>query len=150
MAVYATPARRRRTTIVVGVAALIVGLVIGIAIGRATATSLDDKIADGRAGGMELVTALRVLPLEYSQAFKGSSETGLIEDTVKRSTARLPAALDGAPWLGAAQRRSATTAVQSVQAAARARFAPARFEAVVAQATATLQTVFGLPASTAG
>jgi hypothetical protein len=150
VAVYATPARRRRTTIGVGVAALIVGLIIGVAIGRATASSLDDEIAKGRAGGTELVTALRVLPLEYSQAFKGSSETGLIEDTVKRSTAQLPDALDGAPWLGAAQRQTAIAAVQSVQTAAQAKLAPARFEAVVAQATATLQAVFGLPASTAG
>jgi hypothetical protein len=150
MAVYATPARRRRTTILVGVAALIVGLVIGIAIGRGTATSLDDEIAQGRAGGRQLVTAQQVLPLEYSQAFKGSSETGLIEDTVTRSTAQLSGVLDGAPWLGAAQRQTATAAVQSVRNAARSRLAPARFEAVVAQATATLQAVFGLPASTAG
>lgn len=150
MAVYATPARRRRTTIVVGVAALIVGLVIGTAIGRGTATSLEDEIASGRAGGSELVTALRVLPLEYSQAFKGSSESGLIEDTVKRSTAQLPHALGGAPWLSAAQRQTATAAVRSVQAAAIAKIAPARFETVVAHATATLQAVFGLPPSTAG
>jgi hypothetical protein len=150
MAVYATPARRRRATIAVAVVALVVGLVIGVVIGRGTATSLDDEIAKGRAGGGELVTALRVLPLEYGQAFKGSSETGLIEDTVNRSAAQLPDALDGAPWLSAAQRQTATAAVRSVQAAARERLDPDRFEMIVARSTATVQSVFGLPASSAG
>ena len=90
------------------------------------------------------------MPLEYRQAFTGSSETGLIEDTVKRSTARLPDALNGAPWLSTAQRRTATEAVQTVQTAARDRVPANRFETVVARSTATLQSVFGLPASTAG
>ena len=150
MAVYAGPARRRRGSIAIAIGTLIVGLLIGIAIGRGTAKSLDDQIADGRAGGRDLVTALRVLPLEYEQASSGSSETGLIEDTVKRSTARLPAALDGAPWLGPAQRRSATAAVQAVQSAAVSKVPPKIFESVVASSTATLQSVFGLPASTPG
>ena len=150
MAVYATPAKRRRTTIVVALATLVVGLLIGIAIGRASAPSVDDKIAGGRAGGSELVTALRVLPLEYRQAFSGSSETGTIADTVNRSVARLPAALDGAPWLGPAQRQTATAAVQAVQKAARDKLPPARFETVIADSTATLQTVFGLPVTAGG
>lgn len=150
MAVYATPAKRRRTTIVVAVAALVVGLAVGVAIGRGTASSVDDEIAKGREGGRRLVTALRVLPLEYSQAFTGSSESGLIEDTVKRSVARLPAALDGAPWLGSAQRQTATAAVQAVQKAAGDHLAPRRFEAIIATSTATLQNVFGLPVTAGG
>jgi hypothetical protein len=148
MAVYAGPARRRRAGIAIAVGALILGLVIGIVIGRGTAPTLDDEIADGRAGGRDLVTALRVLPLEYEQASTGSSETGLIEDTVRRAAARLPEALDGAPWLGPGQRRTATTAVQAVEAAARTSIPPKNFEGVVAHSTATLESVFGLPAST--
>jgi hypothetical protein len=150
MAVYAGPARRRRATIAIAVGTLILGLVIGIAIGRGTAKTLDDEIADGRAGGRDLVTALRVLPLEYQQASTGSSETGLIEDTVKRSTAQLPEALDGAPWLGPAQRRTATAAVRAVEAAAANKVSPKDFDGVIARSTATLESVFGLPASTSG
>jgi hypothetical protein len=150
MAVYAGPARRRQAGIAIAVGTLIVGLVIGIAIGRGTAKTLDDKIADGRAGGRDLVTALRVLPLEYQQASSGSSETGLIEDTVKRSTARLPEALDGAPWLGPAQRQTATAAVQAVEAAAASKASPKDFDAVIARSAATLESVFGLPPSSAG
>lgn len=144
MAVYEAPSRRRRTAVTIAVLAVIVGIVIGVVIGRATATSIDDKIKSGQDGGRELVTALRVLPLEYRQASAGSSETSLIEDTVKRSTARLPSALKGAPWLSAAQRRAATEAVAAVEAAASSKVPPADFEKVVARSTATLESVFGL------
>jgi hypothetical protein len=146
MAVYVEPARRKKFTWMVAAAAVAVGLVVGGLIGRGTAQSIDDKIADGRSGGRALVTALSVLPLEYKQAASGSSETKLIVDTVDRSVERLPAALDGAPWLGPADRSAATAAVRSVKAAAAAKVAPAKFDGVVARATATLQNVFGLPA----
>ena len=99
MAVYRGPERRRRASAAIAVAALLAGVLLGAVIGRGTATSVDDQIAEGRAAGRDLVTSLRVLPLEYRQASAGSSETGLIEDTVKRATGRLPAALDKAPWL---------------------------------------------------
>lgn len=150
MAVYRGPERRRRTTAAIAVATLIAGLLLGLVIGRATAPSLGERIAEGRAAGRDLVAGLRVLPLEYEQASAGSSETGLIQDTVERATGRLPAALDKAPWLDAAQRRAATDAVRAITAAAEAKVAPDRFEAATARATATLQSIFGLPASDGG
>jgi len=150
MAVYAGSGQRRRTTGVIAIVALTVGLVIGVAIGSSSGTSIDEQIATGRDGGRGLVTALRVLPLEYEQAFSGSSESGLISDTVKRSTSQLATALTGAPWLTSAQRDTATEAVHTVEAAARNKVTPARFETVIARSTATLQSVFGLPASAAG
>ena len=150
MAVYAGQAKRKRTTVAVAVAAVVVGLVVGLLIGRATAPTIDDKIADGRAGGRELVTALQVLPLEYGQALSGSEGTTLIGDTVDRAVARLKPALDGAPWLGAAPRRTATQAVPSVRTAAADKVPAAQFETAVGQASATIATVFGLPAPSAG
>ncbi len=147
MAVYATPGRRRRTTVAIVAVALVIGLVIGAILGRATATSIDDQITKGRDGGRELVTALRVLPLEYRQALAGSSESKLIQDTVDRTVAQAGNALDDAPWLSGAQRRSTTSAVAQIRAAAQAKVAPKRFETVIARSTATIQSVFGLPAS---
>ena len=144
MAVYRGPERRRRASAAIAVAALLAGVLLGAVIGRGTATSIDDQIAEGRAAGRDLVTSLRVLPLEYRQASAGSSETGLIEDTVRRATGRLPAALDKAPWLDRTQRRTATEAVRAIEAAAAAKVPPARFEATTARSTATLQTIFGL------
>jgi hypothetical protein len=144
MAVYVGSSKRRNRTRGVAIVALIIGIAIGFAIGRDTATTIDDKIASGRSGGRDLVAALDVLPLEYEQAISGSSETNLIADTVKRSTARLPAALDGAPWLGPAQRSEATAAVRSVEAAATAKVAPRVFKRAVTRAGATLQKIFGL------
>jgi hypothetical protein len=150
VAVYAGGAKRKRTTSLVAVAAVIVGLIVGIAIGRATAQSVDDKIADGRKGGRELVTALQVLPLEYGQALSGSEGSTLIGDTVARSVSRLNSALDGAPWLGPAQRRTATQAVLAVRTAATNKVPAARFQQVVDSSSATIQAVFGLPASAPG
>jgi hypothetical protein len=150
MAIYHGPERRRRASVALAVGALVAGVLIGLAIGRATAPSLDDQIAEGRAAGRDVVAALRVLPLEYRQAAAGSSETSLIGDTVKRATRQLPAALEKAPWLSGAQRRTANGAAAAIEAAARAKVAPARFDAVTARSTATLQSIFGLPASSAG
>jgi hypothetical protein len=144
MAVYGGQAKRKRTTVLVAVATLAVGLVLGVVIGRATAPTIDDKVADGRAGGRDLVSALQVLPLEYSQARSGSEGTALIGDTVERAVARLNPALDDAPWLGPAQRRSATQAVRSVTAAADRKVAPAAFQTVVDKAAATVSGLFGL------
>ncbi len=150
MAVYAGSAKRKRTTSIVAVAMLIVGLVIGVAIGRATGESVDDKIADGRSGGRDLVTALQVLPLEYGQALSGSEGTAQIGDTVQRSAARLKDALDGAPWLGPAQRNQASAAVQAVQNAAQNKVPARDFQAVVDSSSKTIEAVFGLPATSPG
>jgi hypothetical protein len=150
MAVYAGAGRRKRATILVAVATLVAGLILGIVVGRATAPSLADKIADGRKGGSELVTALQVLPLEYGQALNGSEGTTLIGDTVNRSLARLNTALDGAPWLGPAQRLQATQAVQAVRTAATSKVPVKQFQAVVDSSSATIQAVFGLPLSSGG
>jgi len=147
MAVYAGEAKRRRTTLLAAIAAAVVGLIIGVVVGHATAPSLNDKIADGRNGGRDLVTALKVLPLEYSQALSGSEGTTLIGDTVDRVTAQLKDALDGAPWLGPQQRTAATTAVQSVKTAATGKVPAAEFSKTVDAASTTLDGVFGLPAS---
>jgi hypothetical protein len=91
-----------------------------------------------------------VLPLEYEQASQGSSETTLIQDTVSRASAGLPAALDDAPWLGDAQRRDATNAVRAVETVAHDRVPPAQFDATAAKSVATLESVFGLPQSGGG
>ena len=147
MAIYVEPGRRRRLTWTLTVIALAIGLLVGAVIGRGTAQSIDDKVVDGRSGGHDFIIALNVLPLEYAQASSGSSETSLISDTVDRTMSRLPAALDGAPWLSTADRQEATAAAQSVKAAAAAKVAPTRFDAAVARATTTLQGVFGLPRS---
>lgn len=147
MAVYAGQAKRRRTTGFVAVAAIVVGLVIGIVIGHGTAKSLDDQIKDGRAGGRDLVTSLQVLPLEYGQALSGTEGTAQIGDTVARAAAQLGDALDGAPWLGPAQRRAATQAVTAVRTAAAAKVPGPQFQNVVDSSSKVLETVFGLPQS---
>jgi len=150
VAVYQGSTKRRKTTIVVAVATLVVGLVIGIAIGRASAPSFDSEVAKGRDGGRDLVTSLRVLPLEYGQALSGSEGTALIGDTVDRVARRLDEALDGAPWLGPAPRATATKAVAAVKTAATAKVPPAVFQATIDSSSATLQDVFGLPRTAGG
>jgi hypothetical protein len=147
MAVYVPPGRRRRATAALVAGALVLGGAIGYPIGRASAPSIGDRIGRARGEGRALVTALRVLPLEYRQAAGGSSETRLIESTVRRSTEGLPRALDAAPWLGPAQRGAVTAAVAAVRAAARGHVAPAAFDAVVARSARAVETVYGLPRS---
>jgi hypothetical protein len=148
VAVYAGTSKRRRTTGLVAVAALIVGLIIGIVIGQSTAKTFDEQVKEGRDGGRDLVTALQVLPLEYGQALSGSEGTAQIGDTVDRAVARLADALDGAPWLAPAQRAQATQAVQAVKTAAANKVDAAAFQAVVDSSSKSIETAFGLPPST--
>jgi hypothetical protein len=149
MAVYAGSAKRRRTTSLAAIAALAVGLVVGVLIGRAVTPSMDDEVRSGRDGGRDLVTALQVLPLEYGQALSGAEGTAQIGDTVERASAQLDAALDGAPWLGPAQRRQATQAVAAVRAAAAKKVPPEDFQKVVDSSSQQIRAAFGLPASAA-
>jgi hypothetical protein len=144
MAVYQPPGRRRNLTLAVATVALVVGLTVGLIVGHATATGVDERIADARADARGLAGALQVLPLEYEQALGGTSETARIADTVDRATSRLPATLDAAPWLTAAQRGRVTAAVHAVRAAAAHRVPAARFRRTIDAAEAAIGREYGV------
>ena len=118
MAVYSPPGARRRRTVFMIVAALVVGLVAGSILGRATSSGVDDAVSDAKSKGSGAVTALARLPIEYEQKLNaqgGETATTLLE-SVDAAEAQLLEAFDAAPWLTTEQKRAATAAIAAVRA----------------------------------
>ena len=95
MAIYVPASKRRRTTILVAVAALVTGLVVGFASGRATAPSLDDQVAKVQDRARTATSQLRVVAL-HEDANTGTEGTAF---ALRRARDELADALDDAPWI---------------------------------------------------
>ncbi len=74
MALYIPASNRRRRTVLIGVAALVIGLVLGVVAGRSTAPTVADKISSVRSDARRTAANLRVIVLHDQQGI--SSETG--------------------------------------------------------------------------
>ena len=147
MALYVPAGRRRRNLILGLVAAVVVGLVIGAVLGRVTAPTVDDRVTTVRDDARAVIGALTATPTEYRQQLEGSTEFsrgGGVDDALTTARSSLVAALDDATWLGPNLRREATSALDAVVAAERAKASQARYEAAVARATNRIETVFGI------
>lgn len=149
MALYISAGRRRRTTIIVGVAAAIVGLLLGFLLGRGTATTIDDRISASRDAGRKFAAALRVLPLEYEQAVTDDGESGGAAPIVERSLDGEQAALDAAPWLSDAQIAALRSDLDVVRSAPANDLPPDEFAAAVDEAVTAVEATFGLAAGDA-
>jgi len=145
MALYVSAGRRRRTAIVAAAVALVVGLAAGVLIGRGTATTIDDRIAEGREAGRRFAAALRVLPLEYEQAVTDDGESGGAQPIVDRSLAGEEAAMDAAPWLSDEQIATVRDRLEVLRSAPADDLTPDEFAAAVDEAVAAVETVFGIP-----
>ena len=149
MALYISAGRRRRTTIMVGVAAAIVGLLLGFLLGRGTTTTIDDRISASRDAGRKFAAALRVLPLEYEQAVTDDGESGGAAPIVERSLDGEQAALDAAPWLSDAQIAALRSNLDVVRSAPANDLPPDEFAAAVDEAVTAVEATFGLAAGDA-
>jgi hypothetical protein len=63
VAIYVPRARRRRNLILLGVAALVVGLVLGAVVGRASAPTVEDRVRSVRSEARDIAAQLRVVSL---------------------------------------------------------------------------------------
>lgn len=144
MALYISAGRRRRTTIVVGIAAIVVGIALGFLLGRGTATTIDDRVTEARDAGRKFAASLRVLPLEYEQAVTGDGEAGGADPIVRRALAGEQAAIDAAPWLGDAQIAALRSQIDDVRNAPERDLTPEDFAASVEDAVAVVEATFGI------
>lgn len=147
MALYVPAGRRRRNLILGLVAAVVVGLVVGALVGRVTAPTVDDRVTTVQDDARSVVGALAATPNEYRKQLEGSTEFrtgGGVDDALTTARGSLVTALDNAPWLGPNLRRDATTALDQVVAAERAKVSQARYEAAIARASTRIETVFGI------
>ena len=148
MAVYTPPGARRRRTIDMIIAAVLVGLVVGLVVGRATA-AIDDAVSDAKRKGSDAVTALSRLPIEYEQKLNaqgGETATTLLE-SVDAAEVLLGDAFDAAPWLTTEQKQAATAAIESVRADVNSGVSARAFQNRIDTASKVIARTFGVPAN---
>jgi hypothetical protein len=118
MAIYVPRARRRRNTILVGVAGLVVGVVLGIAAGRSSAPTIEDRVKSVRGEAGAIASQLRVVSLHEESgaaSFKGGGDAGA-ELALRRTETNLRALFRRAPWVttkASGQLIADTTALQT-------------------------------------
>jgi len=102
MAIYVPRARRRRNTILVGVAGLVVGALLGIGLGRSSAPTIEDRVKSVRSEARAISSQLRVVSIHEGEgaaslAGGGDAGAGL---ALQRTETKLRALFKRAPWVG--------------------------------------------------
>lgn len=101
MAIYVPRARRRRNTILVGVAGLVVGAVLGAAAGRSSAPTVEDRVRSVRAEARAIASQLRVVSLHETSgaaSFAAGGDAGA-DLALQRTETKLKALFKRAPWV---------------------------------------------------
>lgn len=148
MALYVSAARRRRRTLVVGAAALVVGLLVGWLIGQATGSSANDDVKDRQNDAEQLVARLDGLDLEYQQTVaggaSGSDAVNGSLDAAAAIAADTDALMARMPWVAQAERTATVQVVDGVRRAVEAGAPPEEVRAAVARADQAVRAAAGL------
>jgi hypothetical protein len=118
VALYIPAGARRRRTILIAVATLIVGVLVGFVGGRTTAPSIDDRISAVRSDARETAAGLRVLVLhdEAGAVPPSGAGDGGATLVLKRTRTELEDLFDRAPWLGPADRSQLLDGLDALEA----------------------------------
>lgn len=148
MALYVSAARRRRRTLVVGAAALVVGLLVGWLIGQATGSSANDDVKARQNDAEQLVARLDGLDLEYQQTVaggaSGSDAVNGSLDAAAAIAADTDALMARMPWVAQAERTATVQVVDGVRRAVEAGAPPEEVRAAVARADQAVRAAAGL------
>jgi hypothetical protein len=119
MALYVPAARRRRRIVGFTVAALVLGLLIGALLGRATAPTVDDRLASVRKNAQQTAAGLRVIAIhdESNTASNQSANSGA-DLVLKETRSELENEFDDAPWITPAQREALLKSLDKLEAQA--------------------------------
>ncbi len=103
MAIYVPRARRRRNLVVLGAAALILGLVLGAVVGRASAPAVGDRVRSVRTEGRDIAAQLRAVSLhaEDKTASVAAGGDAGADLALGRAESDLRGLFKRAPWLPA-------------------------------------------------
>jgi hypothetical protein len=118
MAIYVPRSRRRRNLILIGVAALVVGVILGVAAGRSSAPTIEDRVKSVRSEARAIASQLRVVSIhegEGAASLSGGGDAGA-GLALQRTETNLRALFKRAPWVTsktAAELISETTALRS-------------------------------------
>lgn len=144
MALYIPAGQRRRRTIALAAATLVVGLIVGLLIGRALAPSVEDRVRSVQSDARKTAAGLRVVVL-HDQAGAVTNQTagdGGTDIVLTRTRTELEREFARAPWLGGSQRTEVVQALDALVAM------PDRTSAAFATAAEALavkiETTFGV------
>jgi hypothetical protein len=148
MALYVSAGRRRRRTVVVGAAALVVGLLLGWLIGWATGSSANDDVTARQNDAEQLVARLDGLDLEYQQTVAGGASGSDAAKGSLDAAAAIAADTDALmarmPWVAHAERTATVQVVDGVRRAVEAGAPPEEVSAAVARADQAVRAAAGL------
>jgi hypothetical protein len=118
VALYIPASKRRRQTIILAVATLLIGLAVGAFACRASAPSVDDRVHDVQEDARRTASALRVLSLHeesgaVSNQLPGDGGADLV---LQRTRTELEGEFGDAPWLGERARRALLDELTALEA----------------------------------
>jgi hypothetical protein len=117
MALYVPAARRRRRVVVFTVVALVLGLLLGAFVGRATAPTIDDRLASVRKSAQQTAAGLRVIAIhDESNTVSNQSANSGADLVLKQTRSELHDEFDDAPWITLAQREALLKALDELEA----------------------------------
>lgn len=145
MALYISPARRRRRTLLLSGSMLVGGLVVGFASGRWSAPSTAEAIQSSRLAGEQLAARVQALTIEYEQALAGQGDTvqGGVLDALTSIESDTASAERVARWIDSRDRAKVAAALTAVRQGASNRVANDQFAALTDEAATTLRDTFG-------
>lgn len=147
MAIYVPDSTRRRRLVIIAAACLVVGLVVGLVLGRATASGVDDSVANVRDHAGDAITALQRLPIEYEQALaaEGGEDTATITGALERARNELDQAYEEIDLFGPAVRQVTDERFDALDEDVSNEVTQDEFERAIDDAVAAIQSTFALP-----
>jgi len=102
VAIYVPRARRRRNMILLAVAAVAVGLVVGVAFGRASAPTVEGRVASVRKQARDIAAQLRVVSFHENNGTTSLADTSGdagADLALRRTETNLRQLFRRAPWV---------------------------------------------------
>ena len=152
MALYVPAGARTRRLVLVGAAALVVGVVLGYVLGRASAPTFADQVADVQELATAAATALERLPIEYEQLLDGGGgeSADTLIDALDSARSQLADAYAAAIWLADDAPSATEEAFDSLLVAVSDSVPAAVFADAIDQAVTRIKATFGIDAGPGG
>jgi len=151
VAIYVPRARRRRNLIVLGAAALTLGLVLGAVIGRTSAPTVGDRVRSVRNEARNIAAQLRVVSLhaEDKTASVAAGGDAGADLALGRAESDLRGLFKRAPWLPAKTAADLLTETVALRAEAKGEAGTPAFGRKVDALAGRVEATFGAAAPAA-